>query len=241
MGDGPEYSSKETHPRHKGETPWTGEESVPRNPLFQSVPGVEYKIQELLESEKVTPPPPIRNLFDPETLHEPFPTAKEVRAESGRFWNTNVDIAQVAWNAYHLHPQGPWPQLPPMFPVFKGFTLSVQGFKTVGQNLYANLLNFTSKKYRSPWEQKLGPSAIAAGAIAAEFVLDEATRLDKNEYQTFRILADYFGPAIVLSKSPMLGSWWQKGLCLVGTHTAGRLIDKWTEEPVRKLTRSSDQ
>ena len=214
---------------------------------FLTVPNVEYKGRslQLLESEKFTPPAPIvypeERVPTPDTLRGHFPTATEVHAASGRFVNTNLNMAQLAWHGYCLRPQAPWPSLPHIFPIVKDFSPTMQGLKMAGGNFYANLQNLTAKKYMTPWAQKIGPIGIAGGAFAAEFAIDAVTGLDKSEYQIGRFIADACGPSIVFSKNAMFGRAWQKYLGLVLTHLVGRLADKFTEEPMKKWMRTSDQ
>ncbi len=252
MGDGPNTTAGEGERKYRQvpESPWPQDEpmSVPRrygqygepnNPLDARheplYPGERPRIvlpqvpdapsqQGLDVSEQFDNPGPVFNKFDqpistPSTLRGEFPTAAQVHAESGRYWNNNIDTAQFAWNAYKLYP---YPKMPPMFPVTPVFPLKNNG-------LIANFNNLAS------WSP-----ALAGGAFLTEIGIDKVTGLDKNEFQTARIVADILGPRIILSKAPMLNTWWSKGLSLVASHTLGRLIDKFTETPMKKWLRTGD-
>lgn len=252
MGDGPNISAGESEPKHRQpESPWPphepltvprryGQYGEPNNPLdarheplypgerVRTLPQfTEPNPQGLDVSEQFNHPGPYgrvqykvdQPISTPSTLRGEFPTAAQVHAESGRHWNNNFDAAQFAWNAYKLYP---YPKMPPMFPMIPVLPLKNNG-------LIANFNNLAS------WSP-----ALAGGAILTEIGIDAATGWDKNEFQTARVVADILGPKIILSKAPLLNTWWSKGLCLVASHSLGRLVDKFTETPMKKWMRTGD-
>ncbi len=263
MGDGPNAGAGDGNKyRRIDEMPWPeGPETIPKryapngqplnaldaqrepsypdqlNSPFLPVPAAPYGADRpaLDVSESFRQLTPLENTIkkaDPSApLHGPFPTPAEVHAQTGRFWNTNFDMAQLAWHGYNLWPHKPWPALPKMFPMWP---LS-------SQNTHANWKNLTNAKLMSPVTQKFAPIGIAGVAFAVETQIDKAFDLDKTEFQTGRIFMDYFGPSIALSSRPWLKNWLVKGVCMIGTHTAGRLFDKFTETPIKKFMRTGDE
>lgn len=253
MGDGPNLTASEGRYRRIADMPWPQEEplSVPRHygpngepnnaldarhqPLYPdelprnllpAVPATQDS-QEPNYSEQFHAPGKIRleqPVETPTTLRGEFPTPAQVRADAGRYWNTNVDAMQLGWNAYKLYFRAPKPKFPPMFPM-KPFKL---------ENAWANAKNLANC-----------PAVIGGTTFLAEVGLDALTGFDKNEYQTFRIGADLLGPQIALGnssiKSLVFKTWWGKSAAIVGTHMLGRSLDKITEAPIKKWMRTADE
>ncbi|MBX9770521.1 MAG: hypothetical protein K2X29_04080 [Candidatus Obscuribacterales bacterium] len=192
-------------------------------------------------SESFAPIHPIRNTIKKDNApaeHNPFPTAAEVHGQVGRYLNTNLDIAQLAWHGFKLYPHQPWPKFPPMFSIVDKGSLN-------WKHLNYNYQNLTNKNWLNAVGQKFGPISTAGAAFLVELAIDRGIdkvyELDKTEYQTGRIVADLFGPTIALSARPSLQNWLVKGACMVATHTAGRLFDKFTEAPIKKFMRLRDE